>query len=57
MLCLLKVSLHTLLALSWVAARTSYPRGHGDGTEDVEVGDTSHLTIFSINGEHASDTL
>jgi hypothetical protein len=54
---LLKVSLHTLLALSWVAARTSYPRGHGDGTEDVEVGDTSHLTIFSINGEHASDTL
>src|SRR5215213_5237398 len=39
------------------AACISYPRGHGDGTEDVEVGDTSHLTSFSISGEHTTDTL
>ncbi len=39
------------------AARTSYPRGHGGGTEDVEVGDTSLLTSLSIDGEYTSDTL
>jgi hypothetical protein len=38
-------------------AHTSYPRGHGGGTEDVEVGDTSRLTNFSIDGEYSSDTL
>jgi hypothetical protein len=36
------------------AARTSYPRGHRGGTEDVEVRDTSHLTSFSMDGEHHS---
>ena len=38
------------------AARTSYPRGHGDGTEDVEVGDISILTSFSIDGEYCLNT-
>jgi hypothetical protein len=38
------------------AARTSYPRGHGGSTEDVEVGITSFLTSFSVDGEHTSIT-
>src|SRR5215212_5375478 len=33
------------------------PRGYGGGPEDVEVGDTSLLTSFSIDGEYTSDTL
>ena len=32
------------------------PRGHG-GTGDVEVGDTSLLTSFSMSGEYTSNTL
>jgi hypothetical protein len=28
----------------------------GDGTEDVEVGDTSLLTSFSNNGEYPSES-
>src|SRR5215208_7521729 len=39
------------------APPTTRPRGHGGGAEDVEVGDTSLLTNFSIGGEHNSDTL
>jgi len=38
-----------------ISACSTYPRGHG-GTEDVEVGDTSLLTSFSINGEYSSIT-
>jgi hypothetical protein len=40
-----------------IFARTSCPRGHGSGTEVVEVGDTWLLTSFSIDGEYTSDTL
>jgi hypothetical protein len=56
-LCLLTVSLHTLHALLCEQLTPATHEDMGDGTEDVEVGDTSYLTSFSINGEHTSYTL
>jgi hypothetical protein len=38
-----------------MSARTSYPRVHGGGPEDVEVGDISLLISFSVDGEYTSD--
>ena len=39
-----------------MSACSTYPRGHGGGTEDVDVGHMSLLTILSIDGEHRPDT-
>jgi hypothetical protein len=55
-LCLPTVSLHTLLALPCEQLAPAIHEDIGDGTVDGEVGDTSHLTGFSNNGEYTSNT-
>ena len=39
------------------SACTSHPRGHCGGPEKVKVANTDHLTSFSVNGEHTSNSL
>jgi hypothetical protein len=56
-LCLLSVSLHTLLALSCEQLASATHEDMGGGTEDVEVGDTRLLICLSIDGELTSHTL
>jgi len=56
LLCLLTVSLHTLHALLCEQLAPATHEDIGDGTEDVETGYTGHLTIFSADSEHSSNT-
>ena len=56
LLCPLTVSLHTLHALLCEQLAPANHEDMGDGTEDVETGYASHLTIFSADSEYSSNT-